>query len=164
MEHDHNMAESPENKTNGFLDWFTGGTDYDYRTLIHCMDHDLISITLVILLCIGVFSGYMVIAYRWSKASKEVPESEAKNALQDLKWIFLICGVCGYLWILIDSVWPAWRLYMIALALLNFFTWRYVIRVDSLDRIYRYLKDRDDLIKEIEAKQSEIERLERAKY
>lgn len=136
MEHSHHHDTQVSN-SNGLLDWFTGGADYTYRTLVHCMDHDFISITLVIMLCVGIFSGYMVIAYRWSKAAKEVPESEAKNALQDLKWIFLICGVCGYLWILIDSVWPAWRLYMIALALLNFFTWRYVIRVDSLDRIYR---------------------------
>lgn len=163
MEHTPHNTQDPS-KLNSLLRWFSGGSDFQYHNLIHCMDYDFINITLVILMCVGVFTGYMVIAYRWSKASNEVPDSEAKRALNDLKWIFLFCGVCGYLWVLLETVWPAWRLYMIFLAALNFVTWRYVIRVDSLDRIYRYLKNRDDLVKEIEAKQIEIERLQRAKY
>lgn len=142
-----------------FSDWFTGGELYNYHNLIHCMDHDYVTITLVVILCVGVFTGYMVIAYRWFEAASEVPESQAKSALNDLKWIFLLCGVCGYLWVILETVWPAWRFYMFFLAALNLFTWRYVIRVDSLDRIYRYLKDRDDLVKEIEMKQQEIEKL-----
>lgn len=145
-----------------FLEWFTGGEHYNYHTLIHCMDHDMVSIAIVVLLCIGVFSGYMAIAYRWLKAAEEAPESEAKKALNDLKWIFLFCGVCGYLWVVLETVWPAWRFYMFFLAALNFYTWRYVIRVDSLERIYRYLKDHDMLVKEIEDLKAENNRLRRA--
>ncbi len=163
MEHVPHNIKNPS-FFNELSQWFTGGENFHYHSLIHCMDYDFVNITLVLLMCVGVFTGYMIIAYRWSKASKEVPESEAKQALNDLKWIFLFCGVCGYLWVLLETVWPAWRLYMIFLAILNFVTWRYVIRVDSLDRIYRYLKDRDDLIKEIEDKQIEINRLQREKY
>lgn len=149
---------------NTVIDWFTGGEHYSYHTLIHCMDNDMVSIALVIMLCLGVMSGYLIIAYRWSKAAAQVPESDAKKGLNDLKWIFLICAVCGYLWVVLEAFWPAWRLYILFLAALNFVTWRYVIRENSLDRIYKYLKDRDDLVQEIEAKQKEIERLQRAKF
>ena len=130
----------------GLIRWFTGGEHYQYHTLFHCMDHDIVSITLAIILCAGVFTGYLVIAYRWSKAAKLAPQSEAKGALNDLKWIFLLCASCGYLWVILEAVWPAWRLYLIALLGLNFFTWRYVVRIDGLESIYKYLKDRDDLM------------------
>jgi hypothetical protein len=146
-----------------FLGWFTGGEHYDYRTLIHCLDHDMVSVTMIVVLCIGVFSGYMMIAWRWFKAAQSAPDSQAKKALNDLKWIFLICGICSYLWVILDTVWPGWRLYMLVLVALNFFTWRYVLRLDALEGVYKYLKDRDDLVQEIEEKQREIERLQRAK-
>ena len=51
---------------------------------------------------------------------------------------------------------------MLLLFLVNVVTWRYVIRGDAMSTLYQYLKDREDLVKEIEAKQAEIERLKRA--
>lgn len=144
-----------------FLEWFTGGEYYNYHTLFHCMDNDLVSMAIVIILCAGVFSGYLVIAYRWYRAAMSAPDSQAKKALNDLKWIFLFCACCGYLWVILEAVWPAWRLYMIFLALLNFYTWRYVLRIEALEKVYNYLKDRDDLIQEIEKKNAEIEKLQR---
>ena len=147
---------------NDLLNWFTGGARYSYKTLLHCMDHDMVTITLIISLCVAVFTGYLIIAYRWSSASRNAPDSDASKALNDLKWIFILCAVCGYLWVILDAVWPGWRLYMFALAALNYFTWRYVLRVEALDQIYSYLRDRDALVRELEEKQREIERLERA--
>lgn len=147
---------------NAFIKWWTGGAEYHYHNLFHCMDNDLVSIALVVILCVGVFSGYLVIAYRWSKASNAVPDSDAKKGLNDLKWLFILCGVCSYLWVILELVWPAWRFYMLLLFLVNIVTWRYVIRGDAMSTLYQYLKDRDDLVKEIEEKKAEIERLKRA--
>ena len=145
------------------LNWFTGGENYTYKTLIHCLDHDYVTLTLVLSLCVGVFSGYCYIAYRWSLAESKAPDSAAKRALGDLKWIFILCGVCGYLWVMIDAFWPGWRFYMLVMAVLNFFTWRYVFRVEALDGIYSYLKDRQELVHELELREAEIERLKRSK-
>lgn len=145
------------------IEWFTGGELYRYHKLFHCMDGDLVTMCLVILLCVGVFSGYLVVAFRWFKASEQAPESEAKKALNDLKWIFVLCAICGYLWVILEVFWPAWRLYAVALAGLNYFTWRYVFRVEALEHIYSYLKDRDDLIKLIEIKQKEIDQLKKSR-
>ncbi|MDA7787760.1 hypothetical protein N8940_00820 [Sphingomonadaceae bacterium] len=145
-----------------FLNWFTGGDRYVYKTLMHCLNHDLVTLALVVSLCVAVFTGYLIIAYRWSRAAKDAPDSEASKALNDLKWIFILCAVCGYLWVILDVFWPGWRLYVIILAALNFITWRYVLRIEALDQIYVYLRDRDTLVRELADKQREIDRLERA--
>lgn len=41
--------------------------------------------------------------------------------------------------------------------------WRYVMRADALERIYRYLKNRDELVKQIEEQKAEIEKPQRSK-
>ena len=147
---------------NDLLNWFTGGERFIYKTLMHCLDHDMVTIALVVSLCLSVFIGYLIIAYRWSRAARNAPDSGASKALSDLKWIFILCAVCGYLWVILDLFWPGWRLYAIVLTALNFMTWRYVLRVEALDQIYAYLRDRDSLVRELEEKQREIDRLERA--
>lgn len=146
-----------------FLQWFRGGADFHYHDLIHCMDHDYIMITLVIISCIGVFSGYIMIAYKWSKAASDSPDTEAKRALTDLKWIFIFCAICGYLWVVMELIWPAWRLYLVFLLALNFYTWRYVLTsIRGLEKVYSYLTDRDQLIREIVLQKSEIQNLKDA--
>lgn len=145
-----------------FLNWFTGGERYNYKTLMHCLDHDLVTLALVVFLCVAIFTGYLIIAYRWSRAAVAAPDSEASKALNDLKWIFILCAVCGYLWVILDVFWPGWRLYVLFLTALNLITWRYVLRVEALDQIYAYLRDRDTLVRELAEKQLEIDRLERA--
>lgn len=127
------------------------------------MDSDFVTLTIVLILCVGVFTGYLIIAYRWSTAAKSVPESPAKRALNDLKWIFIICAICGYAWVLLEVFWPGWRLYMIMLAWLNLYTWRYIIRENSLEKLYEYLKDRDDLVQKINDQQETIDQLKISK-
>ena len=144
-----------------FLAWFTGGANYTYHNLIHCMDGDYVMIGLVVAACIGVFAGYMMIAYKWSMAAKAAPDGEAKSALTDLKWIFLLCGICGYLWVVMEVFWLAWRAYFIFLLALNFFTWRYVLKsIKGLEQVYSYLQDRDQLVREIIQQRAAIKRLE----
>jgi len=146
-----------------FFKWFTGGAYYHYHTLVHCMDYDYVTLTIVLILCAGVFTGYLAIAWQWSRSAKKAPDSSAKRALQDLKWIFIICAVCGYLWVFLELFWPAWRFYMIFLALLNLFTWRYVLRNNMMNKVYDCLKDRSDLISEIEEQRKEIDKLSQFK-
>ncbi|MCK6418101.1 MAG: hypothetical protein L6Q57_04070 [Alphaproteobacteria bacterium] len=147
---------------NSIIQWFRGGENFHYHNLIHCMDHDYIMIVLVIAACIGVFTGYMMIARKWSEAARAAPDSEAKKALTDLKWIFIFCALCGYMWVVMEVLWPAWRLYFIFLIALNFFTWRYVLRsIRGLEKVYTYLKDRDQLIREIMTQKNEIQDLQR---
>lgn len=144
------------------IGWFTGGEYFDYHLLFHCMDGDLFTMTIVLLLCLGVFSGYLIIARRWSIAAATSPPTDGQRALNELKWIFIFCSICGYMWIILEAVWPAWRLYIFFLFALNVFTWRYVFRIQGLEEVYSWLREKDDLIKQLEHQREEIERLRKA--
>lgn len=142
------------------INWFTGGDAHQYHTLFHCLDGDGVVMALAIILCSGIFIGYWIIASRWSAAAGKSKASDARKALNDLKWIFILCGICGYLWVILEAFWPAWRLYLLFLAALNFVTWRYVLRsIKGLESVYRYLEDRDLIVREIIFQKEEIARL-----
>ncbi len=128
------------------------------------MDHDYLTIALAVISCAGVFTGYWIIAWRWSQAARNAPQSEGKKALHDLKWIFIFCGICGYLWIILEMFWPAWRLYIFFLFALNIYTWRYVLRMQGLEEVYQYLRDRDRLVKQLESQEIEISRLKKFEH
>lgn len=144
-----------------FFQWFTGGSDYSYHTLSHCLDGDYLTIALAILLCCGVFVGYLVIAWRWSQAAKAAPDSNIKSALTELKWIFIFCGLCGYSWVVLEAVWPAWRLYIFFLFALNVYTWKYVFRIKHIEELYSYLKEKDNLVGQVRRQKEEIAMLKK---
>jgi signal transduction histidine kinase len=129
--------------------WFAGNGRY--HDLIHCMGRDYLWIGLTVALDLLVATGYGLIAIHWWKNARHLPQSPAKRALSNLRNIFLFCGICGYIFIPIKMVWPAWRLYdgfMIALA---YFTWRYAVGAKDLKVVYTELgrsKQLEDDLKE----------------
>ena len=123
-------GETPWTMTlNQALAWFTGGTRHPYMTLVHCMSHDTFWIALTVTLDLLVAAGYVVIARHWWRNQRLIPPSPAKAALGSMKNIFILCGICGYLFIPVKMVWPAWRLYDGFLCVLVVLTWRYALRV-----------------------------------
>ena len=96
------------------LRWFTGG-DSQYMMLYQCMKRDYVWIGLTVLLDGAVAAGYALIAMHWSKNSRSLPDIPAKRALANMRNIFAFCGICGYLFIPVKMIWPAWRLYDIVL-------------------------------------------------
>ncbi len=120
------------------LRWFSGGST-PYHTLQHCMQNDNLWITATVLLDLLVAAGYVMIAYHWWTNQKRLPPGPAKSALANMRNIFLFCGICGYIFIPIKMVWPAWRLYDFFLAILVFFTWRYALSTRQFKVIYSEL-------------------------
>src|SRR5262245_34675099 len=108
------------------LNWFAGGASR-YMTLVHCMNHDWFWIGLTVGLDLLVATGYVLIALHWWRNEANVAASPSKKALARMKNIFLYCGLCGYVFIPIKMVWPAWRLYDAFLAVLAYYTWRYAL-------------------------------------
>jgi signal transduction histidine kinase len=137
-----------------FIDWFTGGNT-PYMTLYHCMSNDVLWIGITIALDVAVATGYMIIARHWWANERTLPDIPAKRALGSLRNIFLLCGTCGYLFIPIKMVWPAWRLYDIFLAMLVYWTWKYALRTKDLKVIYRELGRGQDLMVELEKSREE---------
>ena len=104
-------------------EWLAGNGRY--HTLVHCMGRDSFWIIVTVLLDLTVAAGYGVIALHWWRNQRHLPESAAKRALGTMRNIFLFCGICGYVFIPVKMVWPAWRLYDLFMLALAYYTWRY---------------------------------------
>jgi signal transduction histidine kinase len=140
-----------------FLSWFAGGRD-GYMTLAHCMNHDTFWIALTVVLDLAVALGYVLIALHWWHNERRLEESPAKGALRSMKNIFLLCGICGYVFIPVKMVWPAWRLYDGFVAILVYFTWRYAFQARNLGVVYSELGRAHQLAVDLEETREESRR------
>jgi signal transduction histidine kinase len=137
--------------------WLSGGPD-GYMTLVHCMKGDKFWITLTVILDLLVAAGYLLIARHWWENEKSLPASHAKTALGQMKRIFLFCGTCGYLFIPIKLIWPAWRLYDGVMIVLVFITWRYALNARQLRVVYHELGRSKQLAYELAESRAESKR------
>lgn len=137
----------------GSYDWFSGYGRY--MRLGDCMGGDVLWIWLTVGLDLAVAAGYMLIAKHWWENQRAIPDGPAKRALATMKNIFVFCGICGYLFIPIKMVWPAWRLYDIFMAVLVYLTWRYAWGARDLKVVYSELKRTTQLAAELERSQAE---------
>jgi signal transduction histidine kinase len=142
---------------NSMLQWFTGG-ERQYMTLLHCMRHDVLWITITIALDIAVATGYILIAGHWWRNQRRVAPSPARRALGNIRNIFIFCGICGYMFIPVKVFWPAWRLYDIFMVALAYVTWRYALQAKDLKVIYTELGRSTKLAADLEKSQDESRR------
>jgi signal transduction histidine kinase len=141
----------------GILDWFTGGS-VRYMTLYHCMRMDTLWVAITVALDVSVATGYILIAMHWWKNQKRVPATPAREALSNIRNIFIFCGLCGYAFIPVKMFWPAWRLYDMFMAVLVYFTWKYALRAKDLKVVYNELGRSNELSRELELSRDESRR------
>jgi signal transduction histidine kinase len=149
----------------GVLDWFAGGPGHNscdpeagYTTLWHCMKHDTFWVTVTVILNVLISIGYWRISYLWKQQERELEDGPEKRSMNNLKNIFLFCGVCGYLFIPIKLFWPAWRLYDFVILILVYFTWSFAITGKGLKVVYSRLKHTYQLEQDIAATRAESKR------
>ncbi len=143
---------------NALLDWFAGGSQ-QYMTLRHCMNGDTFWIALTVTLDLAVACGYVLIASHWWKNQKRIDSNNpAHGALGELRNIFLFCGLCGYVFIPIKMIWPAWRLYDFFMMALVYFTWRFALRARNLKVVYTELSKSKQLEIDLEEVRAESKR------
>jgi signal transduction histidine kinase len=138
------------------IDWFSGNGRY--HDLIHCMGHDWPWITVTIALDLTVATGYGLIAVHWWTNARHLQPSPAKHALNNLRNIFLFCGICGYIFIPVKMFWPAWRLYDVFMLALAYFTWRYAWGAKDLKVVYSELNRSQKLAADLEQSREESSR------
>ena len=117
-----------------------------------CMHHDLSWVIAMSLACGLVVVGYLLIGRQWDKHARLLGQSPAAKSLSDLKWVFVLCGFCGYTFPIVAVFWPCWRLEVIVLCILNFFTWSFVFNQNRIKFIYTELAKVDMLEKEVRIK------------
>lgn len=136
------------------MNWFSGG-EMQYRTLFHCMQNDKLWIAITVTLDIAVATGYIVIAAHWWKNQKRVPPTPARDALANIRNIFIFCGLCGYVFIPVKMFWPAWRLYDLFMAVLVYLTWSYAFKAKDLKVVYAELGRSGELARDLEKSRDE---------
>jgi signal transduction histidine kinase len=142
-----------------FIDWFTGGSTHPYMRLVECMSSDWTWIAITVGLDIAVAAGYSLIALHWWKNSRLVPsDSPPKRALDRIRNIFIFCGLCGYIFIPIKMVWPAWRLYDLFMLVLAYYTWRYALGARGLKVLYSEFGRSEKLASDLKASQEQSQR------
>jgi signal transduction histidine kinase len=134
--------------------WFAGG-DRPYTRLTESLQGDTFWIVLTIGLDIAVAAGYIVIATHWWRNCRTVPCTPARGALNNMRNIFLFCGICGYVFIPIKMIWPAWRLYDLFMLVLVYFTWQYAWSARDLKVIYWELGRSNKLAEDLERTREE---------
>jgi signal transduction histidine kinase len=139
------------------LDWFAGYPKH-YHTLFHCMDHDVLWVSITVVLDLAVAGGYLLIAKHWWINQRQLHNHPARLALGRMRNIFLFCGLCGYVFIPIKMFWPAWRLYDMFLVVLVWFTWRYAWGARDLKVMFSELSRSGELEAELEVSREESRR------
>ena len=130
--------------------WFSGG-EQQYHPLTHCMRQQWFWISTTVTLDVAVAIGYCIIAFHWRRNERTLPRSPARQALASMRGIFTFCGICGYLFIPVKLVWPAWRLYDLAMLGLVFYTWRYALNAPGLKVLYSAVGRTDQLESDLSA-------------
>lgn len=144
------------------VDFFTGGGSYMPRT--HCMQTaeggiDWPWVIGLITLNVIVIGGYLRIFVFWRKAYLAESPTDRNHKLMDLAWIFLWCAVCGYLSSIMVFIWPAYRLLVICLIPLGYFTWRFTRDLGSFRLALQAKRLERELRESLEARNEELERL-----
>src|SRR5688500_518910 len=137
-------------------DWFAGNGRY--MNLTCCMGYDYPWIAATVALDFVVAGGYVLIALHWWRNARGLPPTPARRALDNLRNIFLFCGVCGYAFIPVKMVWPAWRLYDLVMLALAFYTWRFAWGARDLKVVYSELGRSGRLAQDLEASRDESQR------
>ena len=138
------------------FDWFAGNGQY--MSLWHCMGGDTFWVVATVLLDIVVAAGYVLIAMHWNENQKSLTNPQTRVAMGRLRNIFLLCGICGYVFIPIKMIWPAWRLYDLFMIALAYSTWRYAWGAKDLKVVYRELRRSQTLANELEESRAESQR------
>jgi signal transduction histidine kinase len=136
------------------LQWFAGG-NRPYMTLFHCMDSDVLWIAITVALDLSVAAGYALIALHWWRNQRGLRNADARRAMGRMRNIFIFCGLCGYVFIPIKMVWPAWRLYDMFMVVLAYQTWRYAWNARDLKVVYRELGRSGELEHELKEARTE---------
>ena len=134
-----------------------------YRPRTHCLVNEagqpdwpwiigLIGVNL------AVIAGYLRIFCFWNTTYREARPEHRDGKLMDLAHIFLWCAVCGYVLAVMTFFWPAYRLAVICLGVLAFFTWRFAWDLESFRESLSARRYKQELEASLRERNEELER------
>jgi signal transduction histidine kinase/ActR/RegA family two-component response regulator len=153
----------------GIIGFFSNFGRYLPRT--HCMVDeagrpDWPWIGLLIGLTAGIIAAYGRIYWFWLRTHRSQDPQDRNHKMFELANIFFWCAVCGYAFSIMVFAWPAYRLLVLALVLLNAWSWKFVL-TDLVDfkssltakaterRLAEELRDRNETLEKLVIERTE---------
>ena len=129
--------------------WLTTNvtTGQPYHTLEHCMREDKIWVMTLILLLAFIVIQYFDIAYVSWKKGKSYEDSPLKKGFIQLTLVFSFCAISGYGFRIIQFAFPAYKLLIFLLIVLNIWTNKLRLTLrnsDFLARLYAMKKREEE--------------------
>jgi len=143
-------------------DFFTNFGEYIPRT--HCMQTekggiDWLWVGMSLILLGTITAGYLRIFRMWRRAYKAEALEDRNEKLGQLAWIFLFCALCGYVTSAMMFFWPAYRLIVLLLAVLAFWTWKFAANLDDFALSLSAKRLERELRESLTERNCELERL-----
>lgn len=132
--------------------WLTHNTTTgeSYHTLRHCLSEDMVWVIIIVLSCLGIFHNYLRIALSAHKVKKSNPHSKAAQGIYAVIMVFVVCGVTGYLFMIIRVWFPLYKLLamlLIGLAGVSFWLWRAIEHSPVLEKLMSLERVLDEQLK-----------------
>lgn len=149
----------------------SGGSGWDFFTnfgsympRVHCMqtasgEPDWPWIAGLLSLLGVVTAGYLRIFWFWRKSYLAEQPEDRNHKLMQLAWIFLLCAICGYVTSAVMFVWPAYRLVVLILIALAFWTWKFAWNLDAFSLSLRAKRLERELGESLAQRTAELEEL-----
>lgn len=151
----------PTGTGNALIDFFTG--DGEYMSRVHCMvtqegKTDWFWVIAMAALTMGVVVAYARIFVFWMRCYFAETPADRNKKLYDLGMVFLWCAICGYALSAVMFFWPGYRLMTIALVVLNFFSWRFCIKLQTFAISFQAPRLERQLREQAQQQRDELER------
>jgi len=106
----------------------------------------------------GVVIAYVRIMFFWIRAYRAEQPQDRNTKLAELAQLFFWCAICGYAMSITLFFWPAYRLLVFILIILNIWSWRFVLcRLSDFAVSMSALRLRRELHESLERRNAELE-------
>lgn len=112
-------------------EWITLGG----QTLQQCCQSDVVAY-IVAAECLGILLGYLRIAVDWHQQEKKCLDVHGRESFTRLRYMFILCGLCGYGFMIIKLLVPLWLPYILLMGYLNLVTWQYALATGNFQYVY----------------------------
>ena len=109
------------------IEWLTHNntTGEHYHTLFHCMSGDNIWVYLIQITLILVIAQYVAIANQARKKRRGFEKTQLNKTFINFILVFVVCAITGYGFRIIQSWFPAYKLLLVLLVILNVVTYKF---------------------------------------
>ena len=117
--------------------WYTDSNGNEYMSLMHCALNDYWVIGLILLGCLCIVYQYGAIARKHFLNASKYPKSKLSEYFVRLTKVFAFCLITGYGYRALSVYVNPYKLLVLLLVILNYYTYRFRVSYKGLDVFHR---------------------------